>query len=112
MSFDLGFWPDRLTATNKDAAIRYKQLVHESLTGSDATEPLLGFLRDVQAVYPDLTVETMETSPWSSPIYVSAEGVVVSISGSRAPEVGPVLWRLAAQHGLTCFDPQRSEVVT
>jgi hypothetical protein len=59
-----------------------------------------------------LTAETMETSPWTSPLYTSSSFVVANISWSKQALVSRALIALARKHGLICYDPQASTVAS
>ncbi|GAA4461889.1 hypothetical protein [Phytohabitans houttuyneae] len=110
MSFDLGFWHEDAQSSVERAAEIYDRLTD----GEDGVVPgapaVDSFFTDVLARFGDLTVENMDESPWTSPLYRTSECVIANIAYSRSQEVAPVLRRLANAHGLTVFDPQKQEV--
>lgn len=108
VSYDLGFWWEPDLISSEEAARKY---VHLERAGVVADHPSVrAFYGAVLQEFGDLTEETIETSPWSAPIYGSDQCVIVTASWSRAADVGPRLVHLARQHGLTAFNPQTGEV--
>lgn len=106
VSFDLVFWYQKSMPTSEEAARIYDELT-DGLTGVVEENPAVGdFYRSVVAVFPELTVENMNESPWASAIYVTGECVITAISWSRSREVSSILLDLAASHGLSAYDPQ------
>lgn len=91
MSFGLVFWYQESIPTSEEASHVYDQLA-DGLTGIVEESPVIGdFHRSVISVFPDLTEQNMNESPWASPIYVTSECVIVAISGSRSSEVSSLL---------------------
>ncbi|MET7356202.1 hypothetical protein [Streptomyces mirabilis] len=106
MSFDLTFWYQKSVPTSEEAAQVYDQLT-DGLTGVVEESPEIeDFHQAVVSVFPDLTEENMNESPWASPLYVTSECVIAAISWSRSSEVSSVLLDLASRYGLTAYDPQ------
>lgn len=98
MSFDLIFWYQKSVSTLEEAARIYDQLT-DGLTGVVEESPAIGdFHRSVISVFPDITDENMNESPWASPLYVTSECVIVAISWSRSSEVSSLLLDLASTH--------------
>ncbi len=112
MCFCLGVWNSPAAVSDGDAARRYLVL-------SDGTLPS-GFDGRVYAFYSELTrrypeVEMVPESeidecPWAHSIEMAGDHVIVPILSERSDEVAPVVVGLAAQYGLTCFDPQAGKV--
>jgi len=89
VSYDLVFCWEPDLISSKDAARKYSDLVEER-SGVVADYPSIrAFYGAVLEQFGDLTEETMETSPWSSPVYVTDQCVIVTASPSRAADVGP-----------------------
>lgn len=108
VSYDLGFWWEPDLISSEEAARKY---VHLERAGVVSEHPSVrAFYDAVLKEFGDLTEETMETSPWSAPIYGSDQCVIVTASWSRAADVGPRLVDLARRHGLTAFNAQTGEV--
>ncbi|MBC3987192.1 hypothetical protein H8N01_32525 [Streptomyces sp. AC536] len=106
MSFDLAFWIQKSVPTLEESAWAYDQLT-DGLTGVVEEDPAVeDFRASVISAFPDLTEETMDESPWASPLYGNRECVIAAISWSRSTEVSSVLLDLASRHGLTAYDPQ------
>ncbi|GAA1721710.1 hypothetical protein [Nonomuraea bangladeshensis] len=106
MSFDLAFWRQDSPPDQQEAAQVYDKLA-DGLEGVVEESPAIeAFYQAVISTFPDLAEDNMHESPWSSPMYVTQECVVVAISWSHAAEVSPILLDLAAEHGLTAYDPQ------
>jgi hypothetical protein len=106
VSFDLIFWYQKSVPTLEEAARIYDQLT-DGLTGVvEESSAVDDFHRSVISVFPDLTEENMNDSPWASPLYVTGECVIVAVSWSRSGEVAPLLLELASKHGLSAYDPQ------
>ena len=110
MSFDLAFWHQKSVPTVEEAAQIYDQLV-DGLSGVvEANSAVEDFHKAMISVFPDLAEENMDESPWTSPLYVTSECVIATISWSRSGEVPSVLLDLASRHGLTTYDPQEQAV--
>jgi hypothetical protein len=111
VSFDLAFWRQESVPTLEEAAQVYDQLT-DGLEGVVGEDPKVReFYQALTAVYPDLTDENMDTSPWTSPLYETRECVIAAISGSRSSEVAPILLGLSSRFGLTAYDPQNQIVL-
>lgn len=54
--------------------------------------------------------DEVDTCPWSAILDRSGRQVIRAMGVSRVGEVAPVVFELAAQHDLRCFDPQEGEV--
>ncbi|MCP2266910.1 hypothetical protein ACFQHV_13425 [Promicromonospora thailandica] len=103
MSFDLAFWYPDDADVDPAAAFDVYDRVADGELGVVPEHPAVArFAEEMLEVYP----ETDAGSPWAAACWVTPESVVVSISWSRAEEVGPVLASLAWDHGLVTYDPQ------
>ncbi|SOD81784.1 hypothetical protein [Streptomyces sp. Ag109_G2-15] len=112
MSFDLAFWYSKDPVDASTALEIYRSILDEA---SDVVAPnsaVGDFLADVVKVFPDLTEENMDNSPWMSPLYYSDAYVVASISWSRQQVMARALTALARKHGLVCYDPQAEAVIS
>ena len=110
MSYDLAFWVGPHATTREAAERIYDQLTDGDLGIVPEDPRVARFYGALTTAYPDLTEENLHTSPWASPIYVTKECVVVTISGSHSTEVAPVAMAVAAENDLLTFDPQTGEV--
>ncbi|MEF2529204.1 MULTISPECIES: hypothetical protein [Streptomyces] len=106
MSFDLIFWCQKVVPTSEEAAQIYDQLTDGDTGIVEESPAVEDFRQAVVSEFPDLTEANMEESPWASPLYVTGECVIASISWSRSTEVSSVLLGLASTYGLTAYDPQ------
>jgi hypothetical protein len=106
MSFDLLFWRDSEPSTLERVAEIYDKVTDGEVGVVDEGSTIEAFYNDVVEAFPDLAEENMETSPWSSPIYLTSETMIAAMGWSRYKEVSEVLLTLSAKHGLTAFDPQ------
>lgn len=110
MSFDLAFWHTDSAIDAGEAAEIYKGIIAEVPDVVAANPAVERFHADVVGVFPDLTEENMDESPWMAELYFSPSFLVVNISWSKRVEVSEVLLRLSRKHGLVCYDPQGEAV--
>src|SRR5689334_15950385 len=75
MSFDMTFWYASEPPSDQIAADVYDQLTDGDLNVVERSPALQEFLEEVLAVYPDLTEENAEESPWASSVYSNEECV-------------------------------------
>ncbi|MFF9194912.1 hypothetical protein ACF09L_06880 [Streptomyces sp. NPDC014779] len=111
MSFDLAFWHSAIPVDNVSALGTYRAILDESPGAVESHVAVGAFLADLVSVFPDLTEENMDASPWMSPLYCSEAFVVASVSWSRQHVMTRALAALARKHGLVCFDPQAEAVI-
>jgi hypothetical protein len=111
VSFDLVFWHAESVPSRESALAIYDRLTEGEVGVVQEADEIGRFFEEVVSRFPDLTERNVESSPWASPIYRTAECVIVAISGSRSSDIGPILHGLASRHGLITFDPQSGEVV-
>jgi hypothetical protein len=87
VSFDLIFWYEDGRSTPEEAFEIYDKLT-DGETGIVEVSPAIDdFFADVLSVYPNLTEENMEESPWTSPVYRTPECVIATIAWSQHQEV-------------------------
>jgi len=70
---------------------------------------LANFVAALERQYPQLSAlreDQLDGSPWSCDFDLGAHHLVVSMSFSKAPEVGNLIHRLLSQHSLVIYDPQ------
>jgi hypothetical protein len=114
MSYDLAVWEGERPADDQAAFAQYKECVERYLEGGVAvpvppTDRIRGYVEALLAVYPDLTDDEDDGSPWSTgPLLSEANGsfIYFPMTWSRCAEVSEVSARIALAHGLVCFDPQ------
>ncbi|MBZ4318378.1 hypothetical protein [Streptomyces huiliensis] len=110
MSFDLGFWWERQPISPAEAARKYGAMAEGGM-GIAGEHGMLGtFYAQLTSRFPDLTEDNFEDSPWSSPLYRTRECVIASISRPRQSEIFETLLGIAADCGITCYDPQFGKV--
>ena len=112
MSYDLAVWEGDTPADDRAADAEYQRLFDRYLEG-DATEPPTAAIQAYRGAladrFGDLDGTADDTVPWSSgPGIGDASGPVVyfGMTWDRQEDVAPVAARLAAAHGLVCYDPQ------
>ncbi|RKN22123.1 hypothetical protein D7147_05245 [Micromonospora musae] len=109
MSYDLAVWEGDRPADNAVALATLKAL-RERYTGegrTPATPRIQAYVEALLERWIDLTED--ERSPWSTgPLIREASGPIVyfPMVYSRCEEVSAGAARIAAEHGLVCFDPQ------
>lgn len=115
VSFDLAVWEGPLPISDAAALALFKRLSAEHVGSppfAPPTEKIRSFLADITKIYPearDLPYERFDEAVWSDgPLINNAGGpfFYFGIVWTRAKEVAPVVARIAAKHGLVCFDPQ------
>ncbi|MFJ4185165.1 hypothetical protein [Kitasatospora sp. NPDC089509] len=112
MSFDLAFWYSKDPVDAASALRTYREILDEAPDAAIPNVAVGNFLADVTRVFPDLTEENMDDSPWMSPLYFSNSYVVASISWSRQQVMTRALAALARKHDLVCYDPQAEAVIS
>ncbi|MEZ0075605.1 hypothetical protein [Planotetraspora sp. GP83] len=120
MSFELGVWWEAFPITEEEASLKYAAWCRgersrgDRRRGDGATaEPrfeVAAFYEELTSDFPDLTADNYGSSPWSTPLTVGADFVLMSMVFPRAGEVCRVVQELAVRHGLVCFDPHGESV--
>ncbi|MCW3838639.1 hypothetical protein ONA70_00805 [Micromonospora yasonensis] len=112
MSYDLAVWEGDRPPDNAAALTTFKAL-YERYVGKGAIPPTPRIRTYVEALleqWIDLTEDDDdERSPWSTgPLIKEASGpfIYFPMVYSRCNEVSAGAARIAAEHGLVCFDPQ------
>jgi hypothetical protein len=101
VSYDLGIWYQEAPATLDDAARRYDALLDSAdYAQVPANRAVAAFVTELLAGY-----------PWSPEQHAEApsigdDWVIVTLPYPVAREVTTTIVRLAARHGLVCYDPQ------
>ena len=114
MSYDLAVWEGEPPADDQAALAQFKEYAERYLEGEvvvpvPPTDRIRGYVEALLAVYPDLTDDDDDGSPWSTgPLLSEAIGsfIYFPMTWSRYREVSEVSARIARVHGLVCFDPQ------
>ncbi|MEU0095101.1 hypothetical protein [Kribbella sp. NPDC006257] len=107
MSYDLAVWEGDLPRDDKAAAGEFEELYERYFVESPrrAHPAIRAYVEALVEKWPE------DGGPWStSPLIDSASGPIVyfSMVYSRAGEVSEGAAQLAAEHGLVCFDANRS----
>ena len=116
MSYDLAVWEGDCPADDAGAAYLFEQLYEKYLEGEHTVSPTPRIRAYVEALldrWVDLTEETDDVSPWSTGgLMDNASGPIVYLAMvySRSAEVSAAASRMAAEHGLVCFDPQSARL--
>jgi hypothetical protein len=112
MSYDLAVWMGARPQSDADASSVYERLMDRMEAGEPEAEPSPAIRAYVAALlerWPDITEDAGEDSPWADgPLIGNAfeEAIYFSMVWSRAEEASDFASRLAAEHGLVCYDPQ------
>ncbi|WP_446216196.1 hypothetical protein [Micromonospora sp. IBHARD004] len=112
MSYDLAVWEGDRPANDAQAETVFEQLYSTFIEDEYPTPPTPRIQAYVQALltrWGDLTDDDEDQSPWSAGLSIdSASGpfIYFAMVFSRAREVSAGAARIAAEHGLVCFDPQ------
>lgn len=114
MTYDLVVWEGALPEDDESATVLFAQLMDRLQTNAlAAEEPTAGIRAYVDALlarWPDITEDAGEDSPWADgPLIGNAIGGAIHFSmvWSGAEEASEFAARLARDHGLVCYDPQR-----
>lgn len=118
MSYDLAVWEGDRPADDAAADAVFAELRQRYLD-TDVTHPptpaIKEFLTGILSHWPDLTVDDMESSPWTaSGVAESARGPLIYFSMSRSMAAGPSAYaaELSKPMGLVCYDPQARKLRT
>ena len=112
MSFDLAVWEGDRPATDADASAIYERLMNRMEAGDFVDPPsprIRAYVESLLGRWPDITEDDGEDSPWADgPLIGNAFGdaIYFGMVWSKAEEASDFAARLAAQHGLVCYDPQ------
>ena len=112
MSYDLAVWVGARPQSDSDASAVYERLMDRMEAGDAEAEPSPAIRAYVAALlerWPDITEDAGEDSPWADgPLIGNAfeEAIYFSMVWSRADEASDFASRVAAEHGLVCYDPQ------
>jgi len=114
MTFDLAVWHSERRPSSLEAQRIYEELCDgHSTHGLKANDQVRAFKREFAKDYPDLDVPGREDVAES----LRPEGgedwdhaVVLNFGWSAAEKMLAVVCRVAAKHGLICYDPQQGVV--
>ncbi|MBB2911190.1 hypothetical protein FHS43_002455 [Streptosporangium becharense] len=106
MSFDLGVWVGAGPITADEAFRRYAAWSDGDAVPGEPSPETAAFYDELTSVFPDLTAENYGTSPWSEPLTVSEDFVLMNAVFPRAGEVCRAVLELARRHPLVLFDPE------
>ncbi|WP_185447844.1 hypothetical protein [Kribbella qitaiheensis] len=107
MSYDLAVWEGDVPQDDKAAAQEFEQLYERYFVESPrrAHGAIRAYVEELTDTWPE-----DDKSPWVTPPMETASGPIVyfSVIASRADEVCEGVAQIAADHGLVCFDANRS----
>lgn len=112
MSYDLAVWVGLRPQSDAEASAVYERLMDRMDAGEPDAEPspeIRAYVAALLERWPDITEDEGEDSPWADgPLIGNAfeEAIYFSMVWSRAEEASDFASRLAAEHGLVCYDPQ------
>ncbi|WP_127480686.1 hypothetical protein [Nocardioides pantholopis] len=114
MTYDLAVWEGPRPESDESAAICFAQLLDRPESDphatADPTPAIRAYVDALLARWPDITEDAGEDSPWADgPLIGNASGSSIhfSLVWSAAEEASEFAARLAHDHGLVCYDPQR-----
>lgn len=113
MSYDLAVWEGERPAGNAAALTTFEAL-YERYVGGKGIPPsprIRAYVETLLERWADLTED--DESPWSTgPLIGEASGPLIyfPMVYSRCTEVSAGAARIAAEHGLICFDPQLGQL--
>ncbi|MDH6466423.1 hypothetical protein M2302_006631 [Micromonospora sp. A200] len=111
MSYDLAVWEGELPADDGAAGQVYDQLYAAYMEGEELppTPRIRAYVLALLKRWVDMPDDEHDVSPWSAgPLMDEASGpfVYFTMRYSMCEEVSAEAARLAADHGLVCYDPQ------
>ncbi|WP_052001127.1 MULTISPECIES: hypothetical protein [Burkholderia] len=110
MSYDLGFFTYRDGQTLHDVRTAYHEACAGDLTNEGVTDATLeSFVAALERQYPQLSAlqdDQLDDSPWSCDFDLGTHHLVISMTFSKAAEVGAFIHRLLRDHSLVVYDPQ------
>ncbi|GAA4187797.1 hypothetical protein GCM10022252_22010 [Streptosporangium oxazolinicum] len=105
MSFVLGAWLGAEPITAQEALRRYLVWDEGDAVPGEPRPEVAAFYEELTAVFPDLTADNYGASPWSEPLTVSEDFVLMNAVFPRAGEVCRVVLEMARRHRLVLFEP-------
>jgi len=107
MSYDLAVWEGVQPANDGEGAAVYEQLYEEYMEGEEVA-PAPGILAYAEALSERWGVLTEGGTPGWSSLLDDASGpmIYLTMPYRLAGELSAEAARLAAEHGLICYDPQ------
>ncbi|MGC5015322.1 hypothetical protein ACLQ2R_31570 [Streptosporangium sp. DT93] len=105
MSFDLGVWLGAEPLSADEALRRYLVRSGSEVACGEPSPETAAFYEELTSVFPDLTAENYATSPWSEPLSVGEDFVLMSAVFPRAGEVCRTVLEMSWRHPLVIFEP-------
>ncbi|MEU8378398.1 hypothetical protein [Streptosporangium sp. NPDC048865] len=105
MSFDLGVWLGTEPVTAQEALRRYHARNENDAVPGESRPEVVAFYEELTAVFPDLTADNYGASPWSEPLTVGEDFVLMSAVFPRSGEVCRVVLEMAWRHQGVLFEP-------
>jgi len=122
VSFDLAVWDGARPATDKEASAVHEALYEKWFGGivdndrdNSLTPSISRYVEAFLQRWPDITTDEGDSSPWADgPLINNAAGnyFYFAIVWSKGEEAATFCAEVARTHGLVCFDPQASELLT
>ncbi|MFF0152383.1 hypothetical protein [Micromonospora sp. NPDC005203] len=114
MSYDLAVWEADRPANDEAAGEAYDALYQRYFESEDQppTPRIRAYVDAVVARWPDPYGHDAELHPLSNGLIDQTSGPMVyfTMRFSRSDEVSAAAARIAAEHGLVCYDPQWEEL--
>ncbi|WP_329084687.1 MULTISPECIES: hypothetical protein [unclassified Streptosporangium] len=105
MSFEIGAWLGTEPITAQEALRRYLAWGEGDAVPGEPRPEVVAFYEELTVVFPDLTADNYGASPWSEPLTVSEDFVLMNVVFPRAGEVCRVVLEMARRHRLVLFEP-------
>jgi hypothetical protein len=117
MSCDYGVWNTAERLSPKEAGALYSRLCEGDASGVVGHPGVAAFYAELTELHPEIDdvpeeqVDDTDLCPWSIAFDRSEGHIIMCCVWSKADEVGLLVSRLAAKHGLAFFDPQSGTLV-
>ncbi|HEU0187566.1 MAG TPA: hypothetical protein VFR06_06710 [Gallionellaceae bacterium] len=117
MSCDYAVWQTTSRLSNQQAGRLYQALCAGDTSGVTASPAIEAFYRELTRQHPEIDdvpedkLEDHDLCPWSVAMDRSPGHVIMCCVWPKADEVGRLLRRLAAKHGLALYDPQSEQII-
>ena len=111
-NYYLAVWDVGGEIYQKDAAQQYA-LFTAQLPSGRFDEDVYRFYSELTRYYPEIemmTDEEMESSPWACALELGEDHVIMALLEEWYADAFPLILKLAALHGLICYDPQTAKV--
>jgi hypothetical protein len=114
MSFDLAVWHGNTALSVEEAGDLYRRLCNQEWAPAEWHPGVDAFYIELCSRYPEIDMladDEVDNCPWSCGHDRSGQHVIMCLTyGNQLRDAALFITRLAAKHGLICFDPQEPVV--